>query len=396
MSRASTSPAARRGGSGGLSELLEGKRICVCGGSGGVGKTTTSAAVALGMAARGAKVAVVTIDPAKRLANALGLQELENEPRRIEPERLAGALEMRGELWAMTLDPKRTFDELIDRIAPDPERAQEIKANRVYGELSTAVSGSQEFTAVAKLYELDRDGDFDLLVLDTPPSRNALDFLDAPGRLTSFLEGRALKAFLRPTGVGMRVLGRGAAPFLGAMRKVTGMDLLTDLSTFFSLLGDMTDDFGERAAQVEKLLRAPTTAFVLVTSAQQAAIEEAIWFRRTLSESGLPFAGVIVNRVHHDLLGEAEPDVRGALDKLTGLDHDLAQRVAANFAQYHLLARRDRRGVQRLRDELGDYPLLLVPYLDDDIHDVEGLLRLHRFLFASDQERERLIAGVVA
>src|SRR5437588_6795564 len=169
-----------------IAELLEGKRVCVCGGSGGVGKTTTSAAIALGMAARGAKVAVVTIDPAKRLANALGLQQLENDPRRVEDASLrAAGIEVEGELWAMMLDPKRTFDELIDRLAPDPRRAEEIKANRVYGELSTAVSGSQEFTAISKLYELDREYDFDLLVLDTPPSRNAMDFLDAPQRLSS-------------------------------------------------------------------------------------------------------------------------------------------------------------------------------------------------------------------
>ncbi len=378
-----------------VGELLEGKRICVCGGSGGVGKTTTSAAIALGMAARGAKVAVVTIDPAKRLANALGLQELENEPRRVEPERLAGEIEMAGELWAMMLDPKRTFDELIDRIAPDAARAAEVKSNRVYRELSTAVSGSQEFTAVAKLYDLDRHGDFDLLVLDTPPSRNALDFLDAPGRLTSFLEGRALKAFIRPTGLGMRVLGRGASPFLGALRRVTGVDLLSDLSTFFGLLGDMTEDFGERAAQVERLLKASTTAFVLVTSAQRAAIDEAIWFRRTLEQSGLPFAGVIVNRVHHDLLGDADVgDLRAALGD--GLPAGLAARVAENFEEYHLLARRDRLGLQRLSDELRDHPLIVVPHLDDDVHDVEGLLRVHRFLFAPDTERERLIADVVA
>src|SRR5450432_2193155 len=292
----------------GVQELLEGKRVCVCGGSGGVGKTTTSAAVALGMAARGAKVAVVTIDPARRLANALGLQELENEPRRVAPESLARAgIELSGELWAMMLDPKRTFDELIERVAADPVRAAEIKRNRVYRELSTAVSGSQEFTAVAKLYELQREGDFDLLVLDTPPSRNALDFLDAPGRLTSFLEGRALKAFIRPTGLGMRVLGRGAAPLLSALRMVTGVDLISDLTTFFGLLGDMTEDFSERAAAVEQMLKAPTSAFVLVTSAQAPAIDEAIWFRRTLQEGGLPFAGMIVNRYHHDVIGEAAP-----------------------------------------------------------------------------------------
>ena len=379
-----------------IADLLEGKRVCVCGGSGGVGKTTISAAVALGMAAQGARVAVVTIDPAKRLANALGLEELHNEPRLVEPERLAGAgIEIKGELWAMMLDPKRTFDELIDRIAPDPERAHEIKENRVYRELSTAVSGSQEFTAVAKLYELDRDDHFDLLVLDTPPSRNALDFLDAPGRLTSFLEGRALKTFIRPTGLGMKVLGRGAAPFLAALRRVTGVDLLSDLSAFFQLLGDMTEDFSMRAAQVEQMLKAPTTAFFLVTSAQRTAIDEAIWFRRTLRQSGLPFAGVIVNRVHHDVLGDSEPhDV--LLELTEALAPGLAARVAENFADYHLLARRDRLGVDRLTEELGDRPLLLIPRLDDDIHDVEGLLRVHRFLFASPAERERLIADVVA
>jgi anion-transporting ArsA/GET3 family ATPase len=379
-----------------IPELLEGKRVCVCGGSGGVGKTTISAAIALGMAARGAKVAVVTIDPAKRLANALGLEELENDPRRVEPRRLAsGGLKVRGELWAMMLDPKQTFDELIDRIAPDPERAEEIKANRVYRELSTAVSGSQEFTAIAKLYELDREGDFDLLVLDTPPSRNALDFLDAPGRLTSFLEGRALKAFIRPTGLGMRVLGAGAMPLLAALRRVTGVDLIADLSTFFGLLGGMTNDFSLRAEQVEKMLHASTTSFLLVSSAAQRSIDEAIWFRRTLEEGGFPFAGVVVNRVHHDILGDREPQhVARALASQLG--PELAQRVAENFHDYHVLAQRDRRNIERFAAELGGRPLLLVPHFDDDVHDVHGLLRVHRYLFASQSEREQLIADVVA
>jgi anion-transporting ArsA/GET3 family ATPase len=379
-----------------IAELLRSKRICVCAGSGGVGKTTTSAAIALGMAARGAKVAVVTIDPAKRLANALGLEELQNEPLRVAEDRLsAGGVEMRGELWAMMLDPKRTFDELIDRIAPDPNRAQEIKANRVYRELSTAVSGSQEFTAIAKLFELDQEGQFDLLVLDTPPSRNALDFLEAPGRLTSFLEGRALKAFIRPTGLGMRVLGRSASPLLGGLRRVTGIDLLADLSTFFQLLGDMTKDFSLRAAQVEKILRARSTAFLLVTSAQTEPINEAIWFRRTLEAGGLPFAGVVVNRVHHDLLGDSEPaDIGATLSKRVG--RDLASKVTDNLHDYHVLARRDDRNITRLRGELANHPLLLVPQLDDDVHDVEGLRRMHRYLFASQADRERLIADVVA
>lgn len=381
-----------------VAELLEGKRVCVCAGSGGVGKTTTSAAVALGMAARGARVAVVTIDPARRLANALGLDELDNEPRRVEPARLAAGDEpWAGELWAMMLDPKRTFDELIDRVAADPARAEQIKANRVYGELSTAVSGSQEFTAVAKLFELARDDSFDLLVLDTPPSRNALDFLDAPGRLTSFLEGSAVRTLIRPTGLGMRVLGRGASPLLGALRRITGLDLLGDLSTFFSLLGDMTEDFSARAAEVQRMLGAPTTAFLLVSSAEAPAIEEAIWFRRTLEEGGLPFAGVIVNRVHHDRLGDAEPDDDASLAEQ--LPADLATRVAETFHDYHRLARRDRRNVARLAAELDDvheHNIIRVPLLDGDVHDLAGLARVRAFLFAADAERERLIAEVVA
>jgi anion-transporting ArsA/GET3 family ATPase len=378
-----------------IAELLDGKRVCICGGPGGVGKTTTSAAIALGMAAQGAKVAVVTIDPAKRLANALGLEELGNEPRRVDPSRLSGVGEVKGELWAMMLDPKRTFDELIDRVAPSLERAEEIKRNRVYSELSTAVSGSQEFTAIAKLYDLDRAGGFDLLVLDTPPSRNALDFLDAPGRLTAFLEGRAMKTFIKPTGLGMRVLGRGASPLLGVVRRITGIDLLADLSTFFGLLGGMTDDFSVRALAVEEMLRAETTSFVVVTSAQNDAIEETIWFGQTLQSSGLPFAGAIVNRVHHDLLGDREPeDVSAALEPSLGAE--LAARVAENLHDYHVLARRDERNVARLTAEIGTRPLLLVPHLDDDVHDVEGLLRVHRYLFAPDDERDQMLADVVA
>lgn len=379
-----------------IARLLAGKRVCVCGGSGGVGKTTVSAAIALGMAAEGAKVAVVTIDPAKRLANALGLRELDNEPRRVTPEMLSSnGARVPGEVWAMMLDPKRTFDELIDRVTPDPSRAREIKANRIYRELSTAVSGSQEFTAIAKLYELDQGEDFDLLVLDTPPSRNALDFLYAPRRLTAFLDGRALKTLVRPTGLGMRTLGRGAAPLLGGLRRITGVDLLSDLSTFFSLLGDSTESFSLRAAKVQEMLAAPTTAFLLVTSAQRESIKEAMWLRRMLGEIGVPFSGVVINRVHHDILAGREPDELDAT-LAEELGPQLARAVALNFHDYHVLARRDERNIARLERELDGKPLLLVPYLDDDVHDLEGLWRVHRYLFSDEQERAQLIAEVVA
>ena len=204
-----------------------------------------------------------------------------------------------------------------------------------------------------------------------------------------------MHALVRPTGLGMRILGAGTTPLLGALRRVTGVDLVTDLGRFFQLLTGMTQGFSQRAAAVQELLRAPTTAFLLVTSAEREPIDEAIWFRRTLEDGGLPFSGVVVNRFHHDLLGANEPeDVDQALDDV--LHSKLAKRVAENFRDYHVLAHRDQQNVARLKAELGGHPLLLVPHLDDDIHDIDGLLRMRRYLFASEREREQLIAEVVA
>jgi len=379
-----------------VAELLEGKRVCICAGSGGVGKTTTSAAIAMGMAARGLRVVVVTIDPARRLATSLGLEDLGNEPRRVEPERFAEHdLEMKGELWAMMLDAKRTFDELIDRLAPDAATREEILSNRIYQELSSAVAGSQEFTAIAKLYELDREGGFDLIVLDTPPSRNALDFLDAPDRLTDFFEGRALKVFLRPTGLGMKIVGRGTGVVFGVLKRVTGIDLLQDLSVFFRALGGLVDGFRERAKQVKRLLGDPRTTFLLVTSPEREPVDEAIFFWSKLREAKMPFGGLVVNRVHHDALGEASTeDVLAALDG--ELDPKLAAKAAENLRDYHVLAVRDRDSVARLAEHLDSPATIEVPHLDDDVHDIEGLLQVQRYLFASDAARKKLLADVVS
>jgi anion-transporting ArsA/GET3 family ATPase len=374
--------------SAGVATWLDGTRVCVVGGSGGVGKTTTSAAIAAGMAARGLRVAVVTIDPAQRLATALGLDELDNAPQRIEPERfaVAGLPLADGELWAMTLDPKRTFDELIERLAPDAQTREQILANRVYGELSDAIAGSQEFTAVAKLYELAQDDRWDLLVLDTPPSRNALDFLDAPDRLRAFFEGRALQTLLRGGGAGLRLLGRGTGLALGLLRRVTGAELLSDLSNFFRLLGGLLGGFRERAAQVEALLRAPGTTFLLVTSPEREPIDEALFFQRRLRAARMALCGAIVNRVHVDELAgddDALADLPSRLERTAGLSPALAKQVAAAFADEHALARRDAANVARLRERLGaGVPLVRVPLLDDDVHDVDGLVRLGAELFA--------------
>ena len=379
-----------------IADVIADKRIVICGGSGGVGKTTASAAIAMGAAARGRKVAVVTIDPARRLANSLGLEELGNEPALVDPQLFpAAGIEMEGELWAMMLDPKRTFDDLIDRLAPNEKSRDEVLANRIYQELSNAVAGSQEFTAMAKLYELDRSHDFDLIVLDTPPSRNALDFLDAPDRLTQFFEGRALQVFLRPTGLAARVMGRGTGMVFGVLKRVTGIDLLQDLAVFFRSLSGMIDGFKERAQAVNKLLADPGTVFLLVTSPEREPIDEAIFFWRKLKAARMPFGGVVVNRVHHDLLGDAEvEDVSAEL--AADLGDKLAARVADNFRDYHVLARRDAQNIERLGKQLRDDRLLLIPYLDEDVHDVEGLARLDRYLFATEAERQAMLDEVVA
>jgi anion-transporting ArsA/GET3 family ATPase len=345
----------------------------VCAGSGGVGKTTTAAALAMGMAERGSKVAVVTIDPARRLADSLGLEDLGNEPRLVDPELFSGhGVEIEGELWALMLDSKRTFDALIERLAPDAQTAEEVLSNRIYQQLSNSVAGSQEFTAIAKLYELDQEGDYDLLVLDTPPSRNALDFLDAPGRLTGFFQGRAIKMFLRPAGIGGRILGRGTGVVFGLLERLTGVDLLHDLSVFFRALGGMIDGFTERARRVGLLLEDPATTFLIVTAPRHDPVEEAIIFHRKLRDADMPFGGLVVNRLHAGVDGDGVP---------SDLPADLGRRVATAAHEIEALVEREQASLTRLRDMLGDPPTIVIPELDGDVHDVEGLALMREHLF---------------
>src|SRR5436190_5390742 len=294
-----------------VGDILEGKEICICAGSGGVGKTITSAAIVMGMASRGLKVAVLTIDPAKRLANSLGLPELGNEERLVEPERFAEAgLEMRGELWAMMLDAKRTFDDLVERHAPDEETRDRVLQNRIYQEISNAMAGSQEYMAMEKLYELHQEARYDLLVLDTPPTRHALDFIDAPERMSRFIEGRSLQFFLKPGRLGMRVLGRSGGVLFSALKRITGIDLLQDLSEFFQSFGDMAQGFSERAQRVNQLLSDKRTTFLLVSAPERDPIDEAVFFWRRLKEAKLPFGGVVVNKVHPDYGQGGSADLR--------------------------------------------------------------------------------------
>ena len=379
----------------GVAELLEGKRVCICAGSGGVGKTTTSAAIAAGMAARGKKVAVLTIDPAKRLADSLGLPELGNTERQVNPALFeeAGVDSEGGELWAMMLDAKATFDEVVRRHAPDAETRDRILSNRIYQQLSAALAGSQEYMAMEKLFEIWAEDRYDLLVLDTPPTRNALDFLEAPRRLMQFIEGRALQVFLRPTNFATKIFGRGASMGLGVLKRITGVDLLQDLSEFFQAFSGMIGGFKERAERVNELLADDRTSFLVVCGPQGEPITEAVYFHRRLVEAELPFGGVIVNRVHYEgeLPASTESLARELEDELG--DGDLAARVAANFADYRALAERDRRNVQHLTREMRTRAVIEVPYLDHDVHDLGGLMEINRYLFASGAEERAAIAA---
>jgi anion-transporting ArsA/GET3 family ATPase len=378
-----------------VDEILEGKDICICAGSGGVGKTTTSAAIAAGMAARGLRVCVLTIDPAKRLADSLGLRELGNEARQVDPELFEEhGIAMKGELWAMMLDAKATFDELVARQAPDEESRDRVLDNRIYQQISNALAGSQEYMAMEKLFELHTEGRFDLLVLDTPPTRNALDFLDAPRRLTQFIEGRSLRVFMKPTGLAARVAGRGASVALSVFKRIVGFDLLADLAEFFNAFSGMVDGFQARAKRVNNLLADPHTCFLVVCGPQGEPINEAVYFHRKLVEAELPFGGVIVNKVHYPaerLRGDGG-DLRAALNDRLDED-DLAGRVAENFADYQALAERDAHNIEHLAAELRTKGVIRVPYLDEDVHDLGGLAEINRYLFASSEQRIKIAAG---
>ena len=356
-----------------LEATVRDARVVVLAGGGGVGKTTTAAGIGLGMARRGRRVCVLTIDPARRLADALGLQGNADEPVRVELD------EDDGELWVVMLDPKSTWDGLIRRYADSPEAAEKVLQNRVYREFSGAVAGTQEYTAVEKLHELLESGRFDVVLLDTPPTRNALDFLDAPQRLHAFLDSKALQLLLKPAAGGLGLLGRGAGMFTSLLKRALGVDLLSDLVEFFGVLGGMSQGFGQRARAVQALMAEPRTVFLLVAAPHPESLGEAAEFRATLSRRDIHYGGLVVNRLTRAALHEDEAAVRSALAEALG--DDLADRAAALHERLRGQAAHDEELiVQHLRAP-GHEPVLLVPQLAEDVHDVAGLDRLAAHLF---------------
>ena len=365
-------------------------RVIVTCGSGGVGKTTTAAAMATLAAEAGRRTVVLTIDPARRLAQSMGLTELDNTPREVKGV---------DNLFAMMLDMKRTFDDVVLEHST-PERAEQIFANPFYQSLSSSFAGTQEYMAMEKLGQLVSAHEWDLIVVDTPPSRSALDFLDAPNRLGRFLDGRMIRVLTAPARAGgrayMKVVTAGMSVLARAFTRVLGGELLRDVSSFVAALETMFGGFRERAQHTYELLKAPGTAFVVVAAPEPDALREASYFVDRLSDEQMPLAGLVVNRMHQTVLpmglslpagrAEAAADALAALAAQNGDDAGAKQAAAALrvHAELAAAAEHDARMARRFAAAHPGVPMVAVPALPADVHDLDGLRRIGDHLTLSD------------
>jgi anion-transporting ArsA/GET3 family ATPase len=355
-----------------LRQLLEERRILVCCGSGGVGKTTTAAALALEAARSGRRAVVVTIDPAKRLADALGLDGLTGTPSRIEGD-------WPGELWALMLDTKSTFDDLVVANAGSAEQGERILANKFYRNISGALSGTQEYMAMEKLYELNQQTSFDVIVVDTPPTRNALDFIDAPRRLSRFLDHRLFRMITSPGRGIVKAVNVAAQTFLRTVSRVVGAEVIDDAIAFFQAFEGMEQGFRDRAEAVLGLLSDDDTAFVLVASPRRDTIDEARFFAEKLTEASIDVRALIVNRMH-PTFGEGLAEATAArADTLAGTDLGGLYR---NLADFQLVASREEEHVAGLAQVVAPAPVVRVPFLATDVHDLTGLTEVAAHLLS--------------
>ena len=382
-------------------ELVASRRVIVCVGSGGVGKTTLAAALALAGARAGRRTLVLTIDPARRLADALGIEALGNEPQAIDRALLARlGVPEQGNLEAMMLDMKRTFDGLVDRFAESPETRERILANPIYQHVSDALAGSAEYSAMEKVYELAARPELDLIILDTPPSQHALDFLEAPERLLGFLDSRFVQLLLHPAFAagrfGFRLFHRGLHQAFRLLERVSGLAFLEDLSEFLLLIEGMSEGFRERAHRVQALLFGADAAFILAAGASEQSVAHAERFLDRLEESKAPVRGLVVNRIRRwpegdggapDALGTERPEgeraaaeqaLAEALGRRAGEDFPASDAARAALEVAHGYARMVARDEQttaplRTRAESSGYFVRLVPELPRDVHDLEAL-----------------------
>jgi anion-transporting ArsA/GET3 family ATPase len=369
-----------------VDELIAESRVVICCGSGGVGKTTIAAVLALEGARRGRNTCVVTIDPAKRLADALGLEALSDRPTEIARERWDedGTAAPGGSISALMLDTKSTFDDLVTGNAATTQQAQRILENRFYRNVSGALGGTQEYMAMEKLHELHEHGKFDLIVVDTPPTRHALDFLDAPRRLLRLLDNRIFRMLMMPTRAYLKVASVAVQTFLRTVAKVVGSEVIDDVVAFFRAFEGMEAGFRTRALAVEELLAAPETAFVLVTSPRRDALEEAQFFAQRLEEGDQLIDALIVNRVHPMFGDEAPAGLRAAAAELRKAGDQAAERLATryeNLADFRDVAEIEREHLRDVHERIGSTSITYVPYLARDVYDFAALHEIGGFLF---------------
>jgi anion-transporting ArsA/GET3 family ATPase len=383
---------------------LEHSRVAVCVGCGGVGKTTIAGALALEAARRGRRALVITIDPARRLADALGVGALGNEPKPVSRQALSSlGVPESGELWAMMLDMKRTFDDLVERFAESPEARDRILHNSIYQHASDALSGSVEYSAMEKVYELSQQGRFDLIVVDTPPAQHALDFLEAPERLLEFLDSRLVHMLIHPAFAagrfGFKIFQRGTKRVLKLIERVSGMGFLEDISEFLLAFEGMSQGFRQRAEQVRALLLGRQASFVLIAGPARESVLQAREFLTRLEATSVPLRGVIVNRMRRwPAEGPAPADLDADPADLAVLGEALAwgatpaqrdeglraARAAVKAAKgYAGLVRRDERETRALREHAGERGRFWgsVPEFREDVHDLSDLARIGGFLF---------------
>lgn len=376
----------------GLEEVVKRHRVVVCLGSGGVGKTTTSAAIALHAAMAGRRVLCLTIDPAKRLANSLGLKALSDEEQQIDPALFAEhGLSCAGTMSAMMLDMKTTFDSLVARHASSEQQKQRILDNRIYQYVSTSLAGTQEYMAMEKLHSVHDDPRYDFVVLDTPPTSNALDFLDAPQKLVGAIDSPVMRWFVQQLegSKGIGLFGKGAAYVLKGLSRFTGAEFLEQVGHFVTDVNELFGGFRERAHAVYDDLRSDDVGFLIVTSPSPLSVAEAVYFSRKLGEYGIRPSGVVVNRVHQPVAAPADGDLETLEQALGGAPDagDLAQRVARAAADAGALAARDQEGVRRLREHVGrDMSYTEVPAFATDVHDLAALARVGEHLIDSQPQ----------
>lgn len=376
-----------------LADLVMSRRVVVAVGSGGVGKTTIAAALGLAAAARGRRVLCLTIDPARRLAEALGLEPMSGDEQRVDPARFTRAgITVRGSLAAMMLDTKRTFDELIIKHASSPERARRLLDNKLYRYVSTSLAGTQEYMAMEKLVAVQGDPSFDLIVLDTPPTANALDFLDAPERLVDALDSNAMRwivqAFQSTGKVSFNLVARSAGAVLRGIARVTGAGFLEAVAEFLAELNDLFGGFKQRAKVVEAALRSPDVTFVLVTSPAPTSIQEVLFFSERLEQASMSRGAFVVNRFRLPPAGlngtqaeRAEAAANAMKARGLALDSDAAGRLVQAHAEAESLSALDALHVRLLDERQGSrVPIVRVPELPSDVHDLRGLADVARTL----------------